>query len=327
MKTLAAIACVALLMGCATRDWDKETPRHAATMPATAQATEAAPAPQVRLIQHGDATELDIDSIVGNPVLVDGHRRYLNGYTRYPNGVLRWIVVTDKHDNTTSLAPEAIAELCEPQSNQRFEYNPVLLGFTDPPSASAARKQVRAEQARLAAEAENARRLQQSEGEQYLAQVREENARRRRWDFEQREQSRGTSVVFDTPTDNGAAASAAFKIVVALGAEVARRQSDQDQGLGAAIVGQLLGMGRDAAIESAITDAFPDLSEHQASIIASVVGLMFEGRLTKLDVATEVGKQEVIRALDEQDPALGGSAKIVDFLVSVGMKLHDQGGS
>ena len=75
--------------------------------------------------------------------------------------------------------------------------------------------------------------------------------------------------------------------------------------------------GRNAIIESALHDVFPDTNDGDIQMIARVIALMLDDKLTFKNFAEETVKDSLKQALYEQDPRLGGAASVLDFLYEV----------
>src|SRR6185295_415521 len=119
------------------------------------------------------------------------------------------------------------------------------------------------------------------------------------------------------PRDSGVTrddqiAAAIFKIVAALAANVVANDPSNDA------LPRLLARGlRDAAIESALHDAFPELSQRQAEHIAFFIASELDGTLNRRNVAVHFTKQYVMDRLRAIDPILADVARIADLVYRV----------
>jgi hypothetical protein len=113
--------------------------------------------------------------------------------------------------------------------------------------------------------------------------------------------------------------SEAFKRAIAkiIGAGLANsfaKDQDKNDGLLAALFSVGARAGRDKLIESAIKDVFPEFEDFEIRGIRRVASLYLDGKLSLENLGKETAKEEIIEALNEENPGLGTSAKVVDFL-------------
>lgn len=114
--------------------------------------------------------------------------------------------------------------------------------------------------------------------------------------------------------DTEAVKRAIAKIVFAGVANAVAKDQAEDEGLLSAIFSVGAKAGRDKLIESALKDVFPDRLESEIRGIRRVASLYLDGRLSLANLGKETAKEEIITALKKENPRLGASAQVVDFL-------------
>jgi len=127
-----------------------------------------------------------------------------------------------------------------------------------------------------------------------------------------------------TGVDSEATQRAILKILGAGLANEFAKDQDQKEGLLAALFSVGARAGRDNLIESALRDVFPDLDEFEIRSVRLVASLYVDGKLSLENLGKEAAKQEIIAALKREDPSLGTSAQVVDFLYDLGRARADQ---
>ncbi len=125
---------------------------------------------------------------------------------------------------------------------------------------------------------------------------------------------RSPSTVRSTRPDSDAVKKAIVKILGATVANAFAAEQDKNDGLFAALLSTGARAGRDKLIESALQDVFPERDGFEIRSVRRVIALYLDKKLSLEKLGAETAKEEIIEALQEENPNLGASLQVVDFI-------------
>lgn len=104
-------------------------------------------------------------------------------------------------------------------------------------------------------------------------------------------------------------------IILALGAHGTARYTDKRQGVFWKSLGVKARQKRFDYIVEVLDEAWPELTPFERRSLARVIGPVMDWRLTVGNFVDATLRGEVVRLLEEEDPALGRKANVVNFLI------------
>jgi len=126
-----------------------------------------------------------------------------------------------------------------------------------------------------------------------------------------------TLTSLDATIDRDARGKAMAKIVAAFVAHQVGKDLSAKEGAAYKFGSFLAKKGRDAAIQSALEDVFPELGSLYISAMKNFIVLYLDKELTPKKFAIETGRDGVIAYTKEQHPELLKAATVIDFLVDL----------